>query len=89
MSDWVIFLLLGSRIPLYVYVFYRAYQFRKSTVIISSFWLGVLALSAIAAAVSNTFLSTPLRSIISYSVALSMFMLALTAKELKNGKQGV
>ena len=84
MSDLAVFLLLGSRIPLYAYVFYKAWKFRKSTITISSFWLGTLALAAMGGALTNTFASQPItRLLLGYSVALSMFMLALTAKELK------
>ena len=82
--DYTVFLLLISRLPLYAFVFYKAWQFRKSVIVISSLWLGLLAVSAIITAFTTTFAATPIRNIVAYSVAISMFMLALTARELKN-----
>lgn len=83
MNEALILLLLG-RLPLYGYVFYRAWKFRKSAVVISSFWLGALALSAMASATASALSVSALnRNLIGFSVAISMFMLALTARELK------
>ena len=82
--DFINGFLLISRLLLYIHVFYKAYKYRGSVIVISAFWLGALAISAIIAASASTFnLDLLTRSILGYLVAISMFMLALTAKEIK------
>lgn len=81
MNSTLMFLLI-SRIILYLYVFFKAWEYRNSILGVSSFWLGALAISAILAA-SSMFTAQPIvRAAVGYLVALSMFMLTLTAREL-------
>lgn len=80
MDTSMLILLLISRIPLYVFVVYKAWQYRKTTIIISAFWLGVLSATAIAAATASVFGPPLIRGLMGQVIAISMFMLALTAR---------
>jgi hypothetical protein len=77
------FLVLMSKVPVYLYVIYRAIKYRHSLVIISANWLGALAfmgaISSIAVATSNKTYS----GLIAYGVVFCLFMLAFTAKEIR------
>jgi hypothetical protein len=83
-SDITVLLLLISRVPLYGYAFYKAYQLRSAQMIVLSSWFMVLAFFALIGALTYIIIDSPaLRLLVSYLVPLSMFMLALTAKAAK------
>lgn len=80
----LLLLALFSRLPLYVYAVVKAYLLRNDLVAISTFWLGLLALSgavgaiAVSVGVPHIYLT-----IFGYMNAVSLFMLAKTAKVVK------
>ena len=79
----VIFLLL-ARLPIYCYVLHKAWVFRNSMVLISSKWLGIMALAGALGAIANAFVEPKLLVNIAGTVfSLSMFMVGLTAREVK------
>lgn len=79
----VTLLVLMSKIPVYIYVVYKAYKYRHSLIVISANWLGSLAfmgaISALAVASTNRTYS----GIIAYGVVFCLFMLAYTSKEIR------
>lgn len=82
MNDTYIIMIMLSRLPLYVYVIWRAWQFRRAVVIIPSFWLGAVGVTSMATAIANSFHGVIVRNLLGYSVALCLFMLAHSAKKL-------
>lgn len=84
---WVIVFLLMSRLPIYMFVVIRAWQFRHSMVIISSKWLGCMASTAMIGALTNAFGDKIVSNVVGSIFALSLFMLVYTAKELKRIKE--
>lgn len=76
-----------SKIPVYVYVIYRAWKFRHSLLIISANWLGAMAFFGALSSFGVLRTSKLLAGIIAYGVVLSLFMLTYTAKELKRVKE--
>lgn len=83
MNDTQIILLLLSRALLYAYVLYKAWKYRQSVVVISAFWLGTMAVAAMLAAFSTTFADQIVRTFSGYTIALTMFMVAHTSKEME------
>ena len=82
-DELFIFFLLLSRIPLYTYIVVRAWKFRHSLIIISSFWLGAMGSLAMITALTNAFGGRLLSNALGFLFGISIFMLTYTAKELK------
>lgn len=78
-----VFFLLLSRLPLYTYIVIRAWKFRHSFIIVSSFWLGAMGSLAMITALTNAFGSRLVSNILGFMFGISIFMLTYTAKELK------
>lgn len=76
-------LILLSKLPIYVYVIHKAFKYRHSLVVISANWLGGLAfmgaISSLAVATTNKTYA----GAIAYGVVFCLFMLAFTAREIK------
>lgn len=82
-------LLLMSRLPIYVYVIYKAWKFRNSMVLISTTWLGVMATAGAVGAITNTFVHEKLVTNLAGTIfAVALFMVGFTAKELIYKKKG-
>jgi uncharacterized membrane protein len=65
-------------------VIHRAYKFRHSLVVISANWLGALSFMGAISAISLQTFDKFTTGLIAYGVIFCLFMLAFTAKELKN-----
>jgi hypothetical protein len=72
-----------TKVPVYIYVIYKAWTFRHSLLIVSANWLGCLAFFGAMASLSVLRTHKVATGIIAYGVVLSLFMLTYTAKELK------
>ena len=83
MSDLHVFLIFASKVPVYIYVIFKAYKYRHSLLVISANWLGTLAFMGALSSVSVVYFDKLLAGIIAYGVVLSLFMLAYTAREIK------
>lgn len=79
----ILVLLVVSRLPLYGYAAYKAWAYRRSIVVISTLWLGLIVFASMAIGVSNAFASDFITGLGSYLLAFSVFMLAYTAKPVK------
>lgn len=76
--------LLVSRLPIYAYVVYRAFFFRKKLVLISANWLGAVGFIGAIGAITNSFVHSQLyTNIVGIISSLALFMVAFTAKALK------
>lgn len=85
--SWAIVFLLMSRLPIYGFVIYKAWKYRNSLILISSRWLGLMALAAAVGALSNAFVDAKLIvNIFGAVFSLSMLMVGITAKEVKKVK---
>ena len=76
-----------TKVPVYIYVIYKAWTFRHSLLIVSANWLGCLAFFGALASLSVLRSHKAVSGIIAYGVVLSLFMLTYTAKELKKVKR--
>lgn len=73
-----------SRLPLYIYVIYKAWKYRNSIILISANWLGVMTTAAASGALANTFIYNKiLTNLFGLVFAFSLFMVGYTARELK------
>ena len=72
-----------SKLPMYIYVAYRAYHFRHKLIMVSANWLGGLAFFATLGSLSVALTGKDVAGFIDYGVVASLFMLAYTARELK------
>jgi hypothetical protein len=86
LSNETLFFLFASKLPVYIYVIYKAYRYRHSLIVISANWLGCLAFFGALSSVSVVLFSKLWAGVVAYGVILSLFMLAYTAREVKNGK---
>ena len=83
MNDWQIFFVLMSKMPIYLYVAYRAYRFKHSLIMISANWLGALVFFTALTSVINALVGNKIGGMVAYGILFSLFMLAFTARELK------
>lgn len=86
-TETALILLLISRLPIYLYVLWRAFQFRNSLILISAKYLGLMATTGAMGAISNVYGNRALTNIIGTLFSLSLFCVAFTAKELKKVKE--
>lgn len=89
MNNETVFLifLLASRLPIYAYVVYKAWTLRHKIVLISSNWLGAVALAGMMGALGNVFADKITSNILGSVFAFCLFMLGFTARELKRVKE--
>lgn len=80
--DLAIIFLLMSRLPIYLFVIHKAWQYRHKIVLVSANWLGAVAFSGMLGALSNAFGPRLLSNIFGTIFSLSLFMLAHTTKKL-------
>lgn len=79
----IILLLLMARLPIYIYVIYKAYKLRKSIVLINSMAMGYIGFFGLALALVNSFdAHVVIRNLIGTLFSFAFFYLAITAKKL-------
>ena len=80
----VLTFLLLSRLPIYIFVIYKAWKFRNKLLLVSSFWLGAVGLTGMMGALGNTLRLPPIiLNLLGTSFAFSLFFLAQTTQVLK------
>lgn len=78
-----------SRLPLYAYVVYKAYKYKNALVLVSANWLLVAGFSAAIGGLANAFVDQKIIvNLFGFMFAISFYMVALTAKEIKQIKKG-
>lgn len=86
MTDMALLVFL-SKLPVYGYVIYKAFKYRRSLLIISANWLGSLGFFGMLASFSVIRANKLIVGLVAYGVVLSLFMITYTAKELKRIKE--